>query len=234
VVKQKVRTVWHSHAVAFSIVFLAVLLFNNWLLALVYNQTLLLKGGSVSELSVPSEPHAWMFRVLDIASGIMFVLVAIALAKRPPKRGKPHIFLITTTLALGIANTFDALFPLRCSDTLSKTCALSVNLSLTHFSVPDHAWSSIIIGASYFLLPLAGFIYSSLHGLKTFMVVSAVAALAALASFASALEHYAASDSFGVRTLGFSQEAQMIFFGVWFVSWYFGIYTQRKMMSQII
>lgn len=212
--------------------FLAVLAFNNWLLGLIFDRRLLLHGAAVSELSVPSVPHAWLFRVLDIVSGVLFIVVALILAKRPPKKGKSHVFLITGTLVLGIANIVDGLFPLHCSDTANAACTIPVRISLTHFALPDHAYSSIIIGASYLALPLAGLIYSWLHKLRAFMIVSGVATIAALVSFATAIEHYIIKNSFSVHTLGFSQEAQMLLFGIWFIFWYLGIYTLTKMAAE--
>lgn len=203
-----------------AVLWLAVLSFNNWLLAIVFNRQLLLRDGSVSEFSVASQPHSWLFRSLDIISGLLFLAVAVLIYKktRPGGIGARIIILATTLLAIG--NFFDALIPLNCSEALSANCQLPVNISLTHLVLPDHAYSSIAIGLSYFLLPLGGFIYGKARGWRTFMYISAAVLAVALISFISVLGNYATKNSFSIRTFGLSQEIQMMVIGFWFVSWY--------------
>lgn len=221
---------WHAEA---AILWLAVATFNNWLLAIFFNPALLMRDGSVSELSVISQPHAWLFRSLDIFSALLFLALAVLMGQkiRPLKLGGRLIIL--ATVILGAGNFFDALIPLNCSQTLSSACQLPVNLSLHHLVLPDHAYSSIAIGLSYFLLPLGGLIYALQMRLRTFMQISALVLVIALISLFSVLGEYVAKNSFSVRTFGLTQEIQMLIIGLWFIFWYYSRSSSKRALKEM-
>jgi len=202
-----------------SVAILAVICFNNWFLGIILNPKLLFGNGAVSEFSSPSEPYALAFRTLDIVAGFLFLICALLLAGVIYKAATTaqRLFLILTAI-LGVANIVDALFPLRCSQASSAACIIPLNLSLAHFQLPSHAYSSIIIAISYFLLPLCGWFYAHNHP-KTFglMTLNAAALLAALLAVGSVLLHYLRTGSYSMRGTGISQEVQMLILGIWFI-----------------
>lgn len=223
------QLILNKRNLSWAILWLAVLTFNNWLLAAIFNRPLLTHDGSVSEFSVTGQPHAWLFRSLDIISGLLFLAVAalIYLYTRPTNLGAKLIIL--ATLLLGLGNFSDALMPLACAQTLNSTCQTNINLSLSHLVLPDHAYSSIAVGLSYFLLPLGGFIYARQKQLKTFFYVSGLVLLIAVVSFLSVVGEYKIKNSFTVRTFGLTQEVQMIIISSWFVFWYWSWSKKRAL-----
>lgn len=205
---------------------LTALAFNNWLLASVLNPHLFLKDGSVSEFSVPSQPHSWVFRFADIVSGILFLALAVAVFKfmKTNQKTRNWIYILAAGLAVfGIANGVDALLPLNCSNTIGSSCEATVAISLRHLILPSHAYSSVIIAVSYFLLPLAGYKYALANKLRIFELVSLISLGVAILSLATAVGQYIRQNSFTVHTAGFPQEAQMLIVGVWLVVWFFSL-----------
>jgi len=202
---------------------LAAVAFNNWLLALVLNPHLFLKDGSVSEFSVSSQPYSWAFRVADVISGLLFLALSAWVLKFMKSNQKTHkwLYILVVCLAVfGIANGVDALLPLNCSNTINSSCEVTVALSLSHIILPSHAYSSVIIAVSYFLLPLAGYKYARANHLKLFERVSLITIGVAILSLATAIQEYVRQSSFTIHTAGFPQEAQMLVIGWWLVTWF--------------
>lgn len=204
-----------------AIAALAALTFNNWLLGPFLNKELFVKNGSVSEFSAMTQPHYWVFRGLDIVSGGLFILLALVMSQQPLLSSKARMVLIWGTAVIGAANIIDALFTLQCSETLNAACRLPVNISLNHFQMPSHGYSSVVIAICYFALPLAGFMYSIARKSRELMILSALAMAMALESFLSAIFQYIVHNSFSVKTSGVGQEVQMVVIGVWLIVWAF-------------
>lgn len=215
------RYIWGSRRLSMAIIFLAALSFNNWLLALVFNRPLLFRGGSVSEFGVPTQPYSWVFRSMDILAGTLLIILAIWQAKHARSNAAGFRILVVATTVLGIANAIDGLLPLSCSETMDAGCNIPVSISLTHFAMPHHAYSSIAIGLCYLLLPLAGYVYAGRLKLRFFSLVSAALLATALLSLVSVTREYISKGSFSVHTWGFAQEVQMTLLGLWFISWFF-------------
>lgn len=202
---------------------LTALAFNNWLLALVLNPHLFLKDGSVSEFSVPSQPYSWVFRLADVFSGLLFLVLSVVASKyiKTTKKTRNWVYILVAGLAIfGVANGVDALLPLNCSDTINSGCEITVALSLSHIILPSHAYSSVIIALSYFLLPLAGYMYAQANQFRAFERVSLFCLGVAILSFVSAIYGYAHQHSLSVHSPGFWQEAQMLIIGWWLVIWF--------------
>lgn len=216
------KTINHlsSKYVSTAILWLAVLTFNNWLLAIIFNRHLLLHDGSVSEFSVINQPHAGLFRGLDIISGVLFLILALAIANNIKWRTTGGWLLILGIVFLGAGNFFDALVPLHCSETVSSACTIPASLSFQHLILPSHAYSSIVIGISYFLLPLGGLVYGWQNRSRSFMYISGVLFMVAAVSFVSVLGQYIVKNSFSMHTFGITQETQMLLIGLWFVAWW--------------
>ncbi|HET9721410.1 MAG TPA: DUF998 domain-containing protein [Candidatus Saccharimonadales bacterium] len=195
---------------------LAGLCFNNWVLGLFLNPSLYQHNGSVSEFSAVSQPDHWIFRSLDISAGVLMVILTAAIFwfVKNHISGKTMAALLAI---LGVSNIFDAIFTLPCSETLSQRCVIPVNLSLTHYQMPVHGYSSIIIAICYLLVPLAGLIYANRRNLRFLRAASWLAILVAIADFVLASLQYISSQSFSVRTSGFGQEVHMLVFAAWII-----------------
>lgn len=204
----------------FASVCLAAVTYNNWVLGRWLNPILFKANGSVSEFSVHGQPHYWLFRLLDITSGLLLVFAALLFVNRLGGSGFGRLVL-TFMVLLGAANVADALSTLPCSETLSAQCNIPVSLSLSHYQVPAHGYSSTIIALCYLLLPLAGLGWSLRRQLWPATLISAVTVVDALVSLGLALANYANSRTLSVRTSGAGQEIQMVILGFWLVVFYF-------------
>ncbi len=218
------------------IVFLAALTYNNWLLAFIFNRRLLLHDGSVSELSVISQPHSWLFRLMDILSGLLFIVLAVLayrLMKTSHTSRRWAYMLIIGVAAFGLANALDASFPLNCSDTLSRSCNMPIEIDFSRIILPSHAYSSLIIAVGYFLLPLAGYMYARSNRLRGLERVSLVTIGVAIFSCASAMHGYLHQKSLTVHTAGLPQEIQMLILGWWLVVWFYSIKPNELDLKEV-
>jgi hypothetical protein len=228
----KLRAVFKRYAV--QILFLAALIFcfNNWLLGPLLNPTLVAANGSVSELSVISEPHATIFRSLDIAAGVLFLLFGCLLYWDTPrsKGGKTMAVLLAL---LGAGEIIDASLPLRCAESLGNSCVIPVSLSLRHLTLPSHAYSSVLIAAAYFLLPLTGIILSRKASIgRSFLILSWVALLVAVFSFLQVMVDSLGNHSFESKGTGSLQSLHMLLLSVWFVAGFIFWKSQTAVLEQ--
>ncbi len=230
--KAKARQVIQSPRLALWTLLLAVLTFNNWCLAIFFNRRLLLKGGAVSELSALNEPHALLFRVLDVLSGLLFVVAALlVLHHLAGFKTALHRVLVGATILFGVANSLDALLPLHCSETMNVNCTLIVHLSLLHPSIPSHGYSSGLIALSYLLLPLIGFGLAHKYRLAPLRLISLLVLTIAVLSLLSFVADFVVSHSWSVQALGPSQELQMVAFGLWFIALYSALLSSRHFVK---
>jgi hypothetical protein len=195
---------------------LVALTYNNWLLGPFLNSNLFRHNGSISEYSVASQPSHWLFQSLDIISGGLLVLLGWRLWQRL-KSHRSGWILAGGCWILGIANVFDAIFKLPCSETLNHACRIPVSLSLSNYQVPAHAYSSVLIGLCYLLLPLAGAILTYRHKLNVLLAASLVLIADDLFSLASVLEDYLRNGGPTTRTSGSGQQIQMLLLGAWLI-----------------
>lgn len=195
---------------------LGAILFNNWILGTVLNWHLFISGGSVSEFSATTQPYHWLFRVLDITSGLLLSAAALSLYKSV--KAASRRFILGAMGVLGLANIIDALLPLPCSGTVDRICSAPVRINIHRISLPDHIFSSVIIGICYVALPLAGLLYAKYFNVRRFRLIS-VAALSTTIIFFVLLisESLIGQNSLITHMAGYSQELQMIVLGSWFV-----------------
>jgi hypothetical protein len=220
------RSMSKTGGLKLTIIGLGALLYNNWLLGNWLNPNLFKNNGSVSEFSVHSQPHALVFRSLDIISGLLIVIIARMFANQLWRSKHEKIILLATTI-LGLANIMDALRALPCSETLSNKCVIPVSISLSHYQVPAHGYSSTAIALCYFLLPLMGLIYALKRRLWFISTISFLAVADALASFVSALINYIHSRSLSVYTSGAGQEVEMIILAIWLAAFYVSVVRDK-------
>jgi hypothetical protein len=217
---QKIGSSWHNRYFGWTLIWLSALTLNSWLLAPFLNRELFIKNGSISEYNALGQPHFWIFRGLDILSGCLLVLVALIIRQKLSVKVSGRNFLAGTAAVWGVASIVDSLIALPCSYTLDSSCNIPVNISLSHFQMPGHGYSSIVIAMVYFLLPLAGFLYATSHKLRSFMLISALLILVALESFVSAITEYTVKHAFTVKATGAGQELQLVLLGIWLIAWY--------------
>lgn len=117
----------------------AVACFNNWILAFVFNRSLIAKGADISDLSALTQPHHNLFRTLDIAAGLLLALLGIILLRWPQKT------LGILLAVLGLANVLDAVTALRCTALADRGCSIPTRLNWHHPILPSHIFSSTII-----------------------------------------------------------------------------------------
>jgi hypothetical protein len=194
----------------------AALLFNNWLLGLVFNWPEIKKGGSISELSSAHQPAHYLFQVLDISAGILILVLAFSLKNSIDLKRRSGRWLTGGLTILGVANIVDAFLPLPCSGTLSPTCNAPVHLGLHGFSVPAHAYSSTIIGIFFLVLPLLSIIY---YKSRLMTISSLITMLATVLFFIFLLAESARGSYSGSAGAGFTQQIQTLIFGGWLVVW---------------
>jgi hypothetical membrane protein len=231
-----IEKLWNHHKVPLTLAALAVAAFNNWLLALVLNPHLFLKDGSVSEFSVPTQPYSWVFRATDIISGLLFLALSAWVLKfmKSSQKARKWLYVLAVGLAVfGVANGVDGLLPLNCSDTANSTCQVTVALSLSHIILPSHAYSSVLIAVSYFLLPLASYKYARANGLQALERVSLVSLGVSVLSFVTAIHEYVHQHSLSVHTAGFPQEAQMLIIGWWLLVLFYSIRPNRQALKEV-
>lgn len=198
---------------------LAALSYNNWLLAPLLNPVLFSKNGSVSEFSVLTQPHYFVFRALDILAGLLLAATVIFFAGQLYSDRYGKLILITTFI-LGAANIADALAALPCSETLNAACRIPIVISFNGYNVPTHAYSSTVIAVCYLLLPLFGLLYGLRNKSRYISLSSAALVIMALASFVLAVLDYIKIHGLTVHTTGRGQEIQMIILAVWIIGFY--------------
>src|SRR5579862_3043493 len=176
IIRLMVAKFFSRPAIVWGLVLLSVLAgltYNNWLLGVWLNPDLVKANGSISEYSAISQPHHLVFKGLDVISGLLLVGLAYAWrAKLWSSRSGRAI--VIGTAVLGVANIFDALASLPCSETLDKNCYVPVSISPSHFQVPAHGYSSTVIAICYLVLPLAGLIFAYHRRLKVMALVSLI------------------------------------------------------------
>lgn len=134
---------------AYTLSLAAVLLYNNWLLALVLNPHGTWAGATTSELGATDQPWSWLFRSLDVASGLLFLLGAAAVFRLAVTKVTRNILLLTVA-ALGLSTIVESLLlPLRCSSALSRVCEQQEKLGIVGWKHEFHIIESLV---SYFLI----------------------------------------------------------------------------------
>lgn len=217
-------SVYTKHRQPILVAALAALTYNNWVLGHLLNRNLFERDGSVSEFSVSSQPYHWLFQSLDIVSGSLLVLVGYCLWQSLSSSRSGRYFAIGAML-LGAANIFDAVFSLPCSETLSATCQIPINISLSGYQVPAHAYTSTLIGMGYLLLPLSALVYAYRRKIAGLIVFSLVLVSSSLFSLTSILDRYIRGGGPTAKASGGSQEAQMLLLGAWLIYSVYQVYT---------
>ncbi len=128
------------------------LLYNDWLLGPFVNARMSVRYSVISELSAHLQPYAWLFRTVDISTGIVTLLVLPGLWRFLQKVHSPWRQVLFATIAcIGADSIIDAMLPISCAPSMDSAC----NLAQTHsFLTNAHMVESTIIGIITFVAPL--------------------------------------------------------------------------------
>ncbi|MDL2342395.1 MAG: DUF998 domain-containing protein [Patescibacteria group bacterium] len=129
---------------------LGLVLDSNWLyLAPFLNLSNTIQGAFISELSANGQPYSLLFRCLDIAAGVVWLVAALQWVSI--KYSPLSLLFGLVLFTLGSADIIDSLLPLDCSETMSVVCrntsgsSLVNNVHLYESSVAVIAFSIIAI-----------------------------------------------------------------------------------------
>ncbi len=123
--------------VAWQLAFL--LLGTGWLWAPYLNSNLSYRTSLISQYETLAQPYSWLFRITDLLAGILLLLVAYGLLRRPSNKIVSWTLFIT---AIGL-----------CLDPILATTCHSVGVSCTEYvslSFVLHAVETIITAAAIF------------------------------------------------------------------------------------
>jgi hypothetical protein len=126
------------------------IMLNNWLLEGWLNHAVS-AAQTISELSAPVEPHAWVFRLFDCLAGLIILVATLQWPKELPDRWR-RLCLWVGLLAISLGTIVDAMFPINCVLNDKGECVGSHSLSLFN---EIHLFESTIISVLIFLAPLA-------------------------------------------------------------------------------
>jgi hypothetical protein len=185
----------------------AALLFNNWLLGFILNPHIIFTANAISDLSSAGQPHAMWFQLLDILSGITFVLLGVLLIREKYINDAKTIAI--ASIILGLANILDATSPVECT----YQCKTGLYASLSHL----HTYTSVVIVATLFVLTLSGLLFAIKNDNQKLKLLSLGTTAFTIFSIVFALVIFLINHSFSSHGYGPVQELQMIIFGIWLV-----------------
>jgi hypothetical protein len=186
---------------------MAALLFNNWLLGFILNPHIIFSADAISDLSSAGQPHALWFQLLDILSGITFVLLGVLLIQKKYINDAKTIAI--ASIILGLANILDATSPVKCT----YQCKAGLYASLSHL----HTYTSVVIVAALFVLTLSGLLFAIKNDDQKLKILSLGTAAFTVFSIVFALIIFLINHSFSSHGYGPVQELQMLLFGIWLI-----------------
>lgn len=150
---------------------LGLLLDSNWLyLAPFLNLSNVTQGAFISELSANGQPYALLFRSLDIAAGLVWIIAAFYWV-RIKKSALSRLFsLILVTL--GLADVIDSILPLDCSETINMACRTATGFTLDHNVHLYESCISVIVFTAITMTLLISLHYNRLRGQLYFITVT--------------------------------------------------------------
>jgi hypothetical protein len=207
------RRSWLGAAAVFSGV--AVLLYNNWLLAIILNWPATRAGATTSELGVVGQPHYELFRVLDITAGLCFLLGAAIFCTYASRRWHKVLLGILVGV-LGASTIAESLFfPLQCSSALSLQCAQQETMATVGWAHQFHVIESV---SSYCLIALLPIILYLLVRRNPKLIRLRNISLALIAFMTLWFIESCYRDLHHARSFGFEQRAFIVMFSIWYVT----------------
>ena len=105
----------------------AAVIYQSWLVGLLIGHDLPWLSAYVSELAAQGQPHAWLYRTLDLTAGSLLVVGVLLCwrplfgAPNPVNRPRTRWGLALIALA-AVATVVDSRFPMRCASSLDPQC----------------------------------------------------------------------------------------------------------------
>ncbi len=188
-----------------------LVLYNNWLLAVLLNQHATLAGATTSELGVQGQPWANLFRLLDILAGICFLL-SIGFVASIARTNWQRIALGVGMFILAASTIDESILRLSCSSALSHSCAIKEAANAVDWQHSFHIAESCLSYLAMLLLPLGA--YWAVRGIAKAQRLrrwSLILLCFMLAWFAeSAVRYLMHADAYG-----YEQRLFLIVFSVW-------------------
>ncbi len=191
-----------------------ILLYNNWLLALVLNPHATLAGATTSELVVNGQPSAIVFRIADILAGLL-LLLGIGSIVSSAHNQKQKFVLKFAMLVLGLSTIVEVFIPLDCLPALSSLCAQKERVGLLSWQHSFHIIESLVVYSLMFLLPLTAVraLRSQPKARRLVNLSWALMAIMVLWAVETAIRFTLHGESYG-----YEQRLFIVAFSIWFIS----------------
>jgi len=137
----------------FGLLLVTLALFNNWLLGAWLNPPLA-GAATISELSIPTQPYAWLFRACDILAGALLLVLLWHWPDRFRDRTSRTIARVGV-LALSVGSIVDASLPLDCRLNRAGECAARAANVGYMLHMTESTLSVLLLA----LLPIAAILY---------------------------------------------------------------------------
>lgn len=131
-----------------------IIIYNNWLLAVILNPRATFAGATTSELQSLNQPWSLLFRFADMLAALLLVLGIKSFVALGANRLQ-RLFLALAMLFFALSTFVETLLPFQCSPAVSSACALKDRLGVASWSGNLHVYESVISYMLMFLLPLA-------------------------------------------------------------------------------
>jgi len=205
-----------QHSLQFGLLLVTLALFNNWLLGLWLNPPLA-GAATISELSIPTQPYAWLFRACDILAGVFLLVLLWHWPDRFRDRTS-RILARVGVLALSIGSIVDASLPLDCKLDKYGECvnrAMSVG---TVMHLTESTLSVLLIA----LLPLAAIWYHRRYFSQKAIRLDFYSRSLIVIMILWGADLFLRSH-FGLGGQGYMQRMFMIMLSLWVVLWWLNL-----------
>ena len=146
---KKINVAWTAYLIAAGLAFL----YNDWILGFILNPHMSANRSLISELSATTQPHHWVFQVLDISAGIITLACVPYIWHLTAHVAKSKRWLLTGLfLFVGLDSIVDASLPITCAPSLNRSCAW---LNTQSFISNAHLIESNVAGTAIAIAPLA-------------------------------------------------------------------------------
>lgn len=142
---------WFSNSYYLSLA--GIIVYNNWVLALVLNPQATIAGATTSELGAHGQPWALLFRAFDVIAGILLLVGMGQITSLGNNRGQRDILRFAMSI-FGLTTITESFLPLDCSSAVNQLCAQTERLGLVSWHHNLHLHESPIAYGFMFLLPL--------------------------------------------------------------------------------
>lgn len=191
-------------------------LYSAWFLQWLIPTDLSAVSSYISELSATDQPHHWIFRSLDLASGILIIVGSIAALLSTP-RTRWVMAGWGSLLLFGASTIADSQSPMSCAETASVRCARLAELDEVGWADNLHTFTSVGEDLFFGLAMLSLMIVAWRAGVplvlrRVAMTASAGIVVAWAWTLAAEFEFLLIDDQ-----LGIAQRLEVTLIGVWLV-----------------